>query len=502
MPSSPTNKNLKFSDYFYNGTTYIGAVLALTIFAVECLLFGLEFISKTSNIYLGIITFVLLPPFLILGLILIPIGALRKRRRVLLGISDISDKKYHIDLSKPSHRNVLIVFVIGSVFLIIMTTIGSYKAYQYTESVEFCGLTCHKVMSPQHTAYLHSPHAQVKCIECHIGSGAGWYIHYKLAGVRQLYHFIKNDYPKPIPTPVENLRPAKDTCEHCHWPDKFYSSVEVQKKYFPSSAEEPKDWNLRMLINVGKNKNHSSGIHAHMYMDNDIYFAAEDKERQKITWIKSVAKDGTETIFTTSDSKFAQQPPTEKQIRKMDCLDCHNRPTHHFEAPYKLINEAMDNGKINPEIPKIKSKLMELLSAQYKNSDEATTAIKQKLREYYQKEYSDYFNAHQEDINKAAEETVKLFSANFFPEMNTRWDKRPDEIGHLWTPGCFRCHDGAHTSQSGKTISKDCTLCHTIIEQGPTGSVQSNITGLEFIHPFDDNDMWKEMNCSDCHTGN
>ncbi len=500
MPSP--DKKYKFSDYFYNGTTYVGAILALTVFAVECLLFGLDFLSKESNIYVGILTFVILPPFLIIGLILIPLGAFLKKRRVARGIGEVSDKKYHLDLTKATHRNALAIFLIGSVFIIVMTTIGSYKAYQYTESVAFCGLTCHKVMSPQHEAYLNSPHAKIKCIECHIGSGAGWYVHYKLAGVRMLYHFVKNDYRKPIPTPVEGLRPAKDICQECHWPEKFYSSVEVQKKYFPASEAENKDWNLRMLVNVGKTKDQNAGIHSHMYLNNEIYYAAEDKERQKITWVKSIAKDGTETVFVAPDSKFAQQPPDEKQIRKMDCLDCHNRPAHHFNPPYKLVDEAMARNVINPEIPEIKSKIMELLSGEYKTQDEAYSTIKEKLLSYYQTKQADYFKDHQKEIEQAADAAIAMFKHNFFPEMKTRWDNRPEQTGHLWTPGCFRCHDGAHTSKSGKTISKDCTICHTIIEQGPSGAVQSNISGLEFIHPFDNNELWKEMNCSDCHTGN
>lgn len=492
----------KFSDYFYNRVTYLGVVLAITIFAIECLLFGLEFISHQPNIYLGILTFVILPPFLILGLILIPVGAILKKKRVDKGLSDISNKKYQFDLSIPSHRNGLIVFLIGSVFLIVMTTIGSYKAYQYTESVEFCGLTCHKVMSPQHTAYLNSPHAQVKCVECHIGEGADWFVHYKLAGVRQLYHFLKNDYPKPIPTPVENLRPAMDTCERCHWPNKFYSSFELQRTYFPTSTEEPKEWSIRMLINVGKNKDQHAGIHAHMYLDNEIYYAAEDDSRQNITWIKSIDKDGKEKIFTTSDSKFKNAPPDAESIRRMDCIDCHNRPTHQFKPPYLLVNEALTTRKVNPEIPNIKSKMMELLAGEYTSGESAISEIRNNLISYYQNEHSEFYQTNKESVEAATEETIQLYRNNFFPEMKTRWDSRPDHIGHLWTQGCFRCHDGLHETDKGEVVSKDCTICHTIIEQGPPGAVQSDINGLEFKHPFDEDDSWKEMNCSDCHTGN
>ncbi|MBP9855160.1 MAG: NapC/NirT family cytochrome c, partial [Candidatus Omnitrophica bacterium] len=483
-----TSSRYSFSHYFYNTQTYIGVVLSLVVFLVELLLFCFDYFSQGLNIYLGIITYVILPPFLILGLILIPWGAFRKKRLISKGLTTISPRKFTLDFSLASHRNGMVVFIFGSICLIVMTTIGSYKAYKYTESVSFCGLTCHQVMSPQHTAYLNSPHAKVKCIDCHVGEGANWYIHYKLAGVRQMYHFMKGDYPRPIPTPVEGLRPAAETCEHCHWTEKFYNTVEIDRSYYSaeSDAESARKWLIRMLVHVGKNNDKGTGIHAHMYLDHDIYYAAEDKERQNISWVKSVAKDGTSTIFTTEDSKFKDTPPGENTIRKMDCIDCHNRPTHHFNPPYLLINRALTQNEISAQIPEIKAKLMEVLSAEYTTQQQASDEIRQKLTEFYGKNYAEYYNTHKADIEKAIEKTIALFNVNFFPEMKTRWDNRPDNIGHFWSPGCFRCHDGNHASDSGKVITKDCTVCHTILEQGPVGAIQSSTAGLEFVHPFDD----------------
>jgi len=491
-----------FSDYFYNTTSYIGIVLSLVFFLIEAFLFAFDFLSQGMNIYLGIITYIILPPFLIFGLLLIPIGAFWKKNRIDRGVSTLSKTSLVIDLSQASHRNALVVFIIGTIVLIILTAVGSYKAYHYTESVAFCGRTCHQVMSPQHTAYLNSPHAKVKCIDCHVGEGANWYIHYKMAGVRQMFHFLKGDYPRPIPTPVEGLRPANETCAQCHWTEKFYSSFEIQRTYYPSEVESPKKWMLRMLVNVGKSKDKESGIHSHMYLDHDIYYAAEDKERQNITWVKSVAKDGTETIYTSEDSKFKGTPPAENMIRKMDCIDCHNRPTHHFNPPYLLVNRAFTQNEINPEIPEIKSKLMEVLSAEYKTGAEAVAGIRKTLTDFYVTDHAEYYKTNKPEIDKAIEKTVEIYQANFFPEMKTRWDNRPDNIGHFWTPGCFRCHDGGHTSDTGKVITKDCTVCHTIIEQGAPGEMQSSTSGLEFVHPFDPDIEWQEMNCSDCHTGN
>ena len=499
----PTEKKVwKYSKYFYNPTSYVGIVLALLFFIVECFLFGLDFLDKGSNVYLGIFTYIALPPFILLGLILIPIGALIKKKRMDKGQHETWRSEIRIDLSVPTHRNAFFVFIVGTTILLIMTAIGSYKAYNYTESVLFCGVTCHGVMTPQYTTYQHSPHARVKCVECHIGEGPNWYVYYKLAGARQLYHFVKNDYPKPIPVPVLTLRPPTDTCQHCHWPEKFYTAKEYKRRYYSTEEGQTKPWVLRMLVKVGGQKTQNEGIHAHMNINSEVYYVADDEKRQTISWIKSIAHDGKETIFTSPDSKYKNVTPPQNLIRKMDCLDCHNRPAHHFYAPYELVNSAFNMEKINPAIPSIKSKIMELLSASYTSKDKAIDEIETKMRTFYMDKHNDFYQSHKQDVEQAIAQTIEMYKDNFFPEMKTRWDNRPEHIGHFWSNGCFRCHDGAHATSDNKIISKDCNTCHTIIEQGPEGSTTSNANGLEFVHPFSDGGEWKEMNCSDCHTGN
>ena len=255
-----------------------------------------------------------------------------------------------------------------------------------------------------------------------------------------------------------------------------------------------------MLLNVGGGDHQSYGVHAHMNVDHDIYYAAEDEKRQKITWVKSVGKNGNETVFTAPDSRWKDSPPSEAEIRKMDCIDCHNRPTHQFSPPYRFMNDALQYGVIDASIPKIKEKSLELLSKEYKSAGEARHSIEKALKEYYESDHPEYYAANRAAVESAAREIIKLFESNIFPEMKTRWDTHPDNIGHLVTPGCFRCHDGEHRSAKGKIISRDCRSCHLIVEQGPMGSLEKNIEGLDFQHP-PGGDEWKEMNCADCHTG-
>jgi len=503
MKKSQPNSNRKFSKYFYNSITYFGIGLSLFVFFIECLLFGMDFFGPTHSIYLGIFTYTVLPPFLILGLILIPVGALWKRRQVIRGKVEIDPKPIHIDLSIAHHRNAVMTAIAIFGIFIVMSAVGSYQAFHYTESVHFCGITCHEVMSPQYTRYTQSAHARVKCVDCHIGSGADWYVRSKLSGMRQVLAVFRNSYSRPIPNPVHNLRPAKETCEQCHWPDKFYSSFELKRKYFLADPDDDySSWMIRMLIQMGSTNDKTVGIHAHMNINNDILYYAEDERRQEIPWIKTVDHDGKETIYTSEDSAYKDKEPPAEGIRKMDCIDCHNRPTHRFIAPYRLVNQSMDVNLIDPELPSIKSKAMEVLSVEYVSKEEAAVKIRQTLEAFYKRKLGAGYEEKKESVLKTIDEIISIYKDNFFPSMKARWDSYPDNIGHLISPGCFRCHDGTHSTPEGKVISRDCTSCHTILEQGPPGSEQKSTEGLEFRHPVDISEMWKEMNCYDCHTGN
>ncbi len=490
-------KQRKFSANFYNPISYAGVYLAFLVFAAECFLFAVDVTAHGRNLYLGLLTYLLLPPFLVFGLLLIPIGAFWEKRRIASGKSALEFTSLKVDLSIPQHRNMFFVFVVGTAVFLMMTFAGLYKGFHYTESVKFCGLLCHKLMNPEYTAYLQSPHAKVKCVECHIGAGADWYMHSKLSGTRQVLKVLTNSYETPIKTPVHDLRPAQEICLECHSPGKFFSAYNFDRTYFLTGGQEP--WKIRMSLNVGGGGHQSQGVHAHMNVDHEIYYAAEDDRRQKITWVKAVDKQGKEVIFTSPGSKWKDQAPEPSKIRKMDCIDCHNRPSHRFRAPYRMLNEAMQFGEIDPSIPDVKEKAMEVLSAEYGTDAGALLSIDKELRDYYKEKHADFYAAHPAEVDKMIEKVKYLYSHNMFPEMKTRWDTHPDNIGHFASPGCFRCHDGEHQSAEKKVISRDCTACHQIIEQGPIGKTERSLDGLEFKHPTDDD--WQEASCTDCHTG-
>ncbi|MFC1761356.1 NapC/NirT family cytochrome c [Planctomycetota bacterium] len=490
----------RFIELLYNPITYIGVVTATVVFFLECFLFCLSLVNPGHNLYLGLITFLVFPPFLFLGLVLIPIGALWKWRRQKLGKSEIGKKWLAIDLSVPAQLNTFIVLFIVTSILALMSLVGSYKAFHYTESVEFCGALCHTVMHPEYTTFKSSPHGRVKCAECHIGPGADWYVQAKLSGIRQVIRTLSNSFERPIKTPVENLRPAEDTCKQCHWPGKYFGTFDFNRMYY-TSEEDASPWFMRMLLNVGGGDYQSYGVHAHMNLDHDIFYAAEDDRRQEISWVKSVDKEGGETIFTTEDSPWINTPPPPERIRQMDCIDCHNRPTHQFLPPDRLINRALQYGEIDPNLTDIKALAVEALAKEYSSTEEAITSIDKMLRDFYSTDDGSLSEPKQMAVEKAIQKIVELYKNNMFPEMKTRWETHPDNIGHFHTPGCFRCHSGEHRSSAGKTISRDCNACHLVVEQGPLDQIEKNIEGLVFRHPVDIGDSWKEMSCSDCHTG-
>ncbi len=492
----------KLPPSFYNPITLIGAAIAVISFSIILLLTVLEEFSSQQSPYLGIVTFIVLPAILIMGLALIVFGIYREHYRERHG-KHRDERLPKIDLNDPRHRRALTIFSVGTIILLIFTAFGSFKAYDYTESVEFCGTVCHKVMNPEYTAYKNSPHAKVACVQCHIGPGATWFVRSKLSGSYQVYSVLFNKYPRPIPTPISNLRPAKETCEQCHWPKVFYSKMEKKKVYYLSDEKNSK-MTLTLLINIGGGNEESgvtSGIHWHMNIANTITYLSTDSSRQVIPWVKITNREGKSTVYESKDVKLTKSELKNGEYRTMDCIDCHNRPAHIYNPPATSVNNMMAVNLINPELPYIKSVAVQALEASYTTKAIALDSIKTYIEEFYQINYPAVYSQQKSSIDEAVQRVQTIYSRNYFPEMRVSWRKFPNNLGHLYSPGCFRCHDGKHVSADGKVISKDCTVCHTILaEQFGDKKPELSLSGVEYQHPVDIGDSWKEMECSDCHS--
>jgi nitrate/TMAO reductase-like tetraheme cytochrome c subunit len=488
-PQPPTNRTALFQNWL----TFAGGVVALGSFFAFLLLFAIDLTARVSNPYLGILAYVIAPAFLFLGLGMALGGAWWQRRRNRRsGVAD-GPGLLSVDLSRPADRKKLRWFVVGSVIFLLCTAIGSYQSYHVSESVMFCGQACHEPMKPEFVAYQHSVHARVACVECHVGHGAEAFIAAKMNGVHQLIGVMTGEFDRPIKTPIRNLRPARETCEQCHWPQKFSGNIDrVYHSFLADETNTP--YSVRLSLNVGgADPTHGpvGGIHWHVSQDNKIEYLATDDRRQSIPWVRVTAADGTVTEYRTRN--FTNDVSQGYEIRLMDCIDCHNRPSHRYRSPNELVNFALSVGKLDPAVPWVKSNVVALLAAKYETEPAALQQIEAGLRARYATLPAD-------KLDQLVTESQNIFRQNFFPEMKADWRAYPENIGHKDWPGCFRCHDGRHVAQASKKQipASDCVSCHTILAQG-SGEQLHQIApeGQEFQHPGDPVDGA----CNDCHNG-
>ena len=471
-----------------NWMSLAGLMVAVGALFSFLLLFVLDALAGFSNPYIGILTYCVVPSFLISGIFLTVLGVLwerRKRQR-----QNVSVPRIQIDLSRPRDRRILAAFVAGSLLFIMLSAVGSYNAFQVTESVQFCGETCHTVMKPELTTHDHGPHARVACVECHVGPGASWFVRSKITGAYQLYAVAFNKYPRPILTLIKNLRPARETCEQCHWPQSFNGNLDRTFTYFQDDASNS-PYAIRLLIKIGgvdPTTGPLGGIHWHILKGNEVEYIATDKARQNIPWVRMTDSEGVVTVFK---NKNFTNDISKYEIRRMDCMDCHNRPSHRYLSPDAAVNQALAQRKIDPAMPWIKTNAVYVLTRKYNTDDEARDGIATALAARYPDDPR---------VRAAIPVVQEIYKNNFFPEMKADWSVYPDNVGHMIWPGCFRCHDGLHKTEDKKLTIKanDCNACHTILAQGAGAELDLLApAGQKFKHPGGDYDGA----CADCHTG-
>jgi nitrate/TMAO reductase-like tetraheme cytochrome c subunit len=483
LPKNPRPSLLK------NWLSMTGLVIVIGSLFSFFLLFMMDLMAHSPNPYVGILTYFVAPAFLMLGLVLTLTGALWERYKLGHTAGPLLPKMV-VDLSRPRDRKIMAVFLTCTVLFLLVSAMGSYHTYHFTESTTFCGQACHTVMEPEMVTYQHGSHARVSCTECHIGPGATWFVKSKLSGTYQLYATAFDKYPRPVPTPIKNLRPAQDTCEQCHWPEKFVGDLDRTFNYYLGD-EENTPYSLRMTMKVGgadPTRGPVGGIHWHMNVGNKVEYIATDPLRLNIPWVRMTDPQGVVTVFQT---KNFTNDPSAYTIRTMDCMDCHNRPAHRFSTPNDAVNLAITLGQIDRSIPSIKANAVEVLTQDYESKTAAMEGIATALAEKYPEDPR---------IRPVINVVQGIYEKNFFPEMKANWQAYPDHIGHQQWPGCFRCHDGDHTSADGKHTIKanDCNSCHTILAQGSGDELlQLTPQGQPFRHPGDE----VEGLCSDCHDG-
>jgi len=483
-----------------NQISIIGLALAAVAMGNILFLFFLDVTTAHPSPYVGILAYMVAPGFLVAGLALAAFGAwycVRRDRK-----SPGSSHYFRLDFSDPAHRGALAFFMTFLVVFIGMSVVGSYRAYEFTDSVSFCGQLCHSVMSPEFTAYQQSPHARVACVDCHVGAGATWYVKSKLSGARQVFKTALGTFPRPIPTPVHNLRPASDTCETCHWPKKFYGAQLKVFNHF-SSDEKNTPRQIRLLIKTGGGDpatGEPEGIHWHMNISNEISYVASDNERQVIPYVYVKDTQGRVTEYFVKDASLNKEQLTKSARHRMDCMDCHNRPSHIYTPPDVSVDRSLAAHRLDITLPFVKQQAVTALTGEYATTDAAMQGIAKTVFEFYNSKYPEISKNKQPEIRSAIDELQRIYKISMFPEMKVDWRTHPNNIGHFYYSGCFRCHDGNHVSPEGKVITKNCDTCHTILGQQENAVNISAMPGLEFKHPVDLGDM-TAVTCSDCHSG-
>ncbi len=500
--SQPKSRWNRLRFLVQNPISMIGLALSIVALANIVFLFLIDLISEKPSPYVGILAYMVAPGFLIAGLALTIIGMWRRRRQQVLGEPTEVARFPRIDLNDPHQRSTVVFFGTFLIVCVMMSAVGSYNAYEFTDSVQFCGQLCHTVMNPEFTAYQLSPHARVACVECHVGAGATWYVKSKLSGARQVFAAAFNTFPRPIPTPVHNLRPAQETCEECHWPKKFYGA---QLKVFThySSDEKNTPRRIRLLIKTGGGDPATGapeGIHWHMNIGNEINYVAADDKRQIIPYIHVKDLQGRITEYFAKDSSMTKEQIAKAPQHHMDCVDCHNRPTHIYVPPDQAVDQSLVAHRLDATLPFVKQQAVAALTADYKTTDAATEGIAKSMHEFYSQKYSDLAKSRALDIRNAIDEVQKIYQRTTFPEMKVNWQTHPNNIGHFYYSGCFRCHDGQHVSPEGKVVPKDCDTCHTVLGQEEGGVSMAAEQKLSFKHPVDLGDL-TQISCTDCHSG-
>jgi nitrate/TMAO reductase-like tetraheme cytochrome c subunit len=466
------------ADWLRHPVSLAGAALATISGVLVVVLFAASLLGLEGGPYLGILAYLVLPALLVAGLVLVPVGAaLERRRLVRLAARGAQEPPLPVmDLNQPRTRRRLLVFLGLTTVNLLVLGIASYKGLEVMDSPAFCG-SCHSVMDPEASAHRRSAHARVACVECHIGPGASWFVKSKLSGAWQVVSVALDLYPRPIPTPVQNLRPARDTCEQCHWPTKL---VGDRLKVITRHAEDAASTPLRtvLVIHVGGAQGlgaRTRGIHWHVDPGVRIRYLA-DEQREAIGTVELSGPEGATATFRS------KAPAGEARWREMDCVDCHNRPAHNYRSPEYEVDLALSEGRIDKSLPYIRREGVRILTEkEYPSHDAAREGIAAAVQAFYAQAYPDL--AGSDAVAQAGRALGDAYCWNNFPHMKVTWNLYPNHIGHKDSPGCFRCHDNKHRTDDGDKVGKKCGTCHNIVADEESDSELLQELGLQEAPP-------------------
>lgn len=465
----------------------VGIVVTTTAFVLFVVMELLRLLGVVTNAYVGLISYMALPALFVLGLALIPIGWVRYRRRTGRSTRDLLEERFDAELLEggPVGSRLLAIVAVLTLGNVLFLGIGGARTLHFMDTPSFCGTACHEVMNPEWAVYQRSAHARVPCVECHVGEGVDALVDSKLNGLWQVISASLDLYERPIPTPVHTLRPARETCEHCHWPEKFYGErVVTRTEYGFDSAATPRYTTLSLKVGSGAGGGRGQ-IHWHIAADNAVRYTSVDDERETMIRVESLQPDGSWRRWTNTalaarqarggepgaggaaSGRFAgtraETSEGAADARTMDCVDCHNRATHIYEGPERAIDERLATGEIDPGLPWVKRVAYKALTTRYRDIPTAMRGIERSVELTYRRSIPGGDAADPRSVASLISTLKQIYRTNIHPGMRVWWNPYPDHSGHRGGTGCFRCHSPDLVDETGASIVHDCTLCHSIV---------------------------------------
>jgi nitrate/TMAO reductase-like tetraheme cytochrome c subunit len=447
-----------------NGLSRAGVVLTTSAAATYILLELARFAGLIQNAYAGLVLYLVFPPLFVLGLLLIPAGWWIEARRRGERVRDLFREEFRRDFTEPRPLGSPLFKTIGLLTLANVVILGlvSMRTLHFMDTPRFCGTACHSVMDPEWTTYQQSPHARVACVDCHVGEGPEAMFEAKMRGLYQVLSVTLNLYEKPIPTPVHTLRPARETCETCHWPEKFYGTqLQTYVRYERDESTTPRYTTLNLKIDAGQ-LGHRSGIHWHIAQNHELRYASVDDQRKRMIWVEVEYPDGSVHRYQNRRLEGHEEPASHTRV--MDCVDCHNRATHIYEDPDRALDERIRVGDLDRSLPYIKKVARRAITLDYPDHSAAMEGIENALHGFYRRKYPDLAARKLDQIDQAVATLEDLYERNIHHEMNIDWGAYPSHLGHARDAyGCFRCHNADMVDSQGTHVRNECTLCHSIL---------------------------------------
>jgi nitrate/TMAO reductase-like tetraheme cytochrome c subunit len=450
-----------------NRVTLLGSAIATVAGVAIGLFLIIDLIAPGRNAYGGALLIVALPLLLVLGLLLIPVGLwIERRRRPTLSPSPI-EAAFATALHDRGARNRIVFLALITLVNVGLVAFAGQKSIHYMDSPGFCGGACHSVMQPQWDAYRHSPHANVDCVACHIGSSS--YVKAKLNGVGQMWKLATRSFHTPITMPVDKLLSSQQTCERCHSQRYVGNRLKVYT-HFGTDKDNSPLVDAFMLHVGGPNPRTGKydGMHWHANPDVEVRYQFLDDARARIGKIDVYERHRLVASFL---------PPGKHESavgeRTMDCVDCHNRPAHQLDAsPKDAIERALDAKLLSAKLPFIAKVGASLLARCDAPRDEAEAFFRRELGESYRREHPEVRLAGLE-LDASAKALTELYRLNVYPALKLGFGSHRNDLGHGGSQGvggCFRCHDTQHEAKladgTTKTLGQDCDSCHERIAMG------------------------------------